>query len=79
MANDILDRELKVGDFVAFYSNIYRITKVPTKSVQDYGYVSIKTVNGTEKSRPVTKYSRYMCLIPQEDVIAWTIKTGKQL
>lgn len=71
-ATDIISRPINVGDFVAFYSNVYKVTDIGVSGTQ----VRIILANPSPSTRPVWKYSKEMCVIPAEDVTMWLLKKG---
>jgi len=75
MIKDMIGRELKVDDFVVFYSNIYRVKALgkeyPANSGR--GVVKIMIWNGGETARPVTKSSTDIALLPMADVLNWML------
>lgn len=76
---DMIGRELAVGDFVAYYSNLYEVKAVGTNraGVSDHGYVKIMIYPASKTSKPVSKYSREMVRIPAEDVTMYLLKEGQ--
>ncbi len=76
---DMIGRELAVGDFVAYYSNLYEVKAVGTNraGVSDHGYVKIMIYPASKTSKPVSKYSREMVRIPAEDVTMYLLKEGR--
>ena len=75
MIRDMIGRELKVDDFVVFYSNIYRIKGLGKEYPKDSGRGQVKLMiwNGGTTARPVTKYSRDIALLPMADVLNWML------
>lgn len=73
---DMLGRELEAGDFVVYYSSLYRVEHVATGQEGKYGYVKILIHNPSKTSRPLSKYSREMVKVPAEDVTALILKNG---
>jgi hypothetical protein len=74
MITDMIGRELKVDDFVVFYSNIYRIKSLGKARDDGRGTVKLMIWNGGSTARPVTKYSKDMALLPMGDVLNWMLK-----
>ena len=75
MVTDIIDREIVVGDYVVFTNNIYIVKKVPDKCRPDgAGSLRIMLAKPSATTRPVTKYSKDMCLINKDDVLLWLLK-----
>ena len=79
MATEMLDRHLSIGDYVVFYTNIYKVVALPANRRNGHDYVKIMILDPSPTSKPVKKHSGEMCLIPTEDVVAWCLKTGKTL
>lgn len=75
MIKDMIGRELKVDDFVVFYSNIYRVQGLGKEYPKDSGRGQVRLMiwNGGTSSRPVTKYSRDIALLPMGDVLNWML------
>ena len=73
MITDMIGRELKVDDFVVFYSNIYRVKSFGKPNTQGRGQVRMLIWNGGETARPVTKYSGDIALLPMGDVLNWML------
>ena len=71
---DIIDRPIRAGDFVAFYSNVYQVKSIRPSGNYGKGYAKIMLLDPSKTSKPVEKYSRDMCLIPAEDVTLWLLK-----
>ena len=76
---DMIGRELAVGDFVAYYSNLYEVKAIGTNraGVSDHGYVKIMIYPASKTSKPVSKYSREMVRIPAEDVTMYLLREGR--
>ena len=74
MITDMIGRELKVDDFVVFYSNIYRVKSLGKARDDGRGSVKLMIWNGGDTARPVTKYSKDMALLPMGDVLNWMLK-----
>ncbi len=74
MITDMIGRELKVDDFVVFYSNIYRVKSLGKARDDGRGSVKLMIWNGGDSARPVTKYSKDMALLPMGDVLTWMLK-----
>lgn len=76
---DAIDQELAVGDFVVFYSNIYRVKSVgTTKYSSGSGQVRLMIVDGGASSRSVVKHSKDTAKLDQQQVLLWMIKKGYQ-
>lgn len=73
MITDIINREIKVDDFVVFYSNIYRVKSLGKARDDGRGSVKLMIWNGGDTARPVTKYSKDMALLPMGDVLNWML------
>lgn len=71
---DMLDRELKVGDHVVFHNNIYRVHSLPIKPNGRYSNAKIMLHNPSKTTKPVSKTTGDMCLIPEQDFLAWKIR-----
>lgn len=71
---DILDRELKIGDHVVFHNCIYRVHSLPVRPNGKYSMLKIMLLNPSKTTKPVLKSSGDMCLIPEEDFLAWKIR-----
>jgi hypothetical protein len=74
---DVIDQELKVDDFVVFYSNIYQVKSVgTTKYESGSGQIRIKLVDAGQTNRPVTKHSKDTAKLDQQQVLMWMLKKG---
>lgn len=74
---DIVDRPIKVNDFVAFYSNVYKVVGVgAVNNRSGHGQVRIKLAEPSKTTKSVVKYSGDMCVIPEHDVTMWLLKKG---
>ena len=69
----MIGRELKVDDFVVFYSNIYRVKSLGKPNNSGHGQVRLMIWNGGQTARPVTKYSTDVALLPMGDVLNWML------
>ena len=78
MITDIIDREIKVDDWVVFYSNIYRVTSLGREYPIDSGRgaVKIKIWNGGKTSRPVQKHCKDIAVLDQNQVLMWVLKNS---
>jgi len=74
---DMIGRELKVDDFVVFYSNIYRVKALGKANATGAGTVQIMIWNGGETARPVKKHSKEMAIINKDDVLIWLLKKDR--
>jgi hypothetical protein len=75
---DIIDRPIRVGDFVAFYANVYRVEGLGQARGNGAATVKIMLADPSPTTRPVKKFSKEMCVIPAEEVTFWLLKR-KQL
>ena len=73
MIKDMIGRELKVDDFVVFYSNIYRVKSLGKATGDGDGQVRLLIWNGGKTAKPVTKWSRDIALLPIGDVLNWML------
>ena len=73
----MIGREIAVGDFVAYYSNLYEVKALGTVRSGGGGYVKILIYPASKTSKPVNKFSREMVRIPSEDVTMYLLKDGK--
>lgn len=73
---DIIDRPIREGDFVAFYSNVYKVISFGKPNSSGHGQVRIKLADPSKTTKSVVKYSGDMCVIPAEDVTMWLLKKG---
>ena len=76
---DMIGREIAVGDFVAYYSNLYEVKAIGKNraGVDDHGYIKILIYPASKTSKPVSKYSKEMVRIPAEDVTMYLLKEGR--
>jgi hypothetical protein len=73
---DIVGRPIQINDFVAFYSNVYKVIGVGKPGTSGSGPVRIKLAEPSKTTKSVVKYSRDMCVIPAADVTLWLLKKG---
>jgi hypothetical protein len=73
---DMLGRELAVGDFVVFYTNLYQVVSFGAKAISGHGYAKIMIHPPSKTSKPVRKYSREMVQVPAADVTLHLLKNG---
>jgi hypothetical protein len=73
---DMIDREIKVDDWVVFYSNLYRVRALGKASATGAGTVQIMIWNGGRFAKPVKKNSKDMAIIDRNDVLIWLLKKG---
>jgi hypothetical protein len=76
MITDIIDREIKVDDFVVFYSNIYRVKALGKSRDGGRGNVKMLIWNGGHTARPVTKFSKDIAVLDQQQVLLWMLKNS---
>jgi len=75
MITDILGREIKVGDFVVFYANVYQVKELDGRTDDILAtWVKIILVKKSLTTKPVWKNSKEMCVVPKEDVLASVLK-----
>jgi len=74
---DIIDRPIKVGDFVAFYANVYKVLELGKVRNNGSATVKILLADPSPTTRPVKKYSKEMCVIPEQDVTFWLLKRAR--
>ena len=72
----MIDREIKVDDWVVFYSNLYRVRALGKASATGAGTVQIMIWNGGRFAKPVKKNSKDMAIIDRNDVLIWLLKKG---
>ena len=73
MIKDMIGREIKVDDFVVFYSNIYQVKGLGKSNAKDQGTVKLLIWNGGHTARPVNKQSYDVALLPMGDVLNWML------
>ena len=78
MITDMIDREIRVDDWVVFYSNLYRVKALGLDRNNRYGsgMVQIMIWNGGQSAKPVKKNSNDMAIIDRNDVLIWLLKKG---
>lgn len=70
----MIGREIKVDDFVVFYSNIYRVKSLGKPyPPNNFGQVKLMIWNGGVTAKPVTKHSSDVALLPMGDVLNWML------
>jgi hypothetical protein len=74
---DMLSRELAVGDFVVYYSNLYEVKSLGRPGHSGTGSVRIMIYPPSKTSRPVLKHSSEMVRVPAEDVTLHLLKQGR--
>ena len=75
MITDIINREIKVDDFVVFYSNIYQVKALGKDMNRPNGSGQVKMLiwNGGHTARPVTKHSKDIAILDQNQVLMWML------
>ena len=78
MITDIINREIKVDDFVVFYSNIYQVKALgkDMNRPNGSGQVKIMIWNGGHTAKPVTKNSKDIAVLDKNHVLLWKISQG---
>ena len=78
MITDMIDREIRVDDWVVFYSNLYRVKALGLDRNNRYGsgMVQIMLWSGGQSAKPVKKNSKDMAIIDRNDVLIWLLKKG---
>jgi hypothetical protein len=78
MITDIINREIKVDDFVVFYSNIYQVKSLgkDLNRPNGSGQVKIMIWNGGHTAKPVTKNSKDIAVLDKNHVTLWLISQG---
>jgi hypothetical protein len=76
MITDMIDREIRVDDWVVFYSNLYRVQALGKDRNNGSGMVKIMIWNGGQSAKPVKKHSKDMAIIDRNDVLIWLLKKG---
>lgn len=71
---DIIDRPIRVGDFVAFYANVYKVLATGKARGNGAATVKIMLADPSPTTRPVQKLSKEMCVIPAQEVTFWLLK-----
>jgi hypothetical protein len=75
MITDIIGREIKVDDYVVFHNNIYKVLSLGKSRLgSDAGYVRMMLAKPSPSTRPVSKYSRDLCILHKEDILIWLLK-----
>lgn len=75
MIKDIIGREIQIGDFVVFYSNIYRVVGLGTE-YKDSGRGQVKLMiwNGGTTARAVMKGSFDVAVLDKLHVMKWLME-----
>jgi hypothetical protein len=78
MITDIINREIRVDDFVVFYSNIYQVKSLgkDMNRPNGAGQVKIMIWNGGHTAKPVTKNSKDIAVLDKNHVLLWQISQG---
>ena len=71
---DMLERPLEPGDYVVYYSNIYKVLEL-LGSAQS-SHCRILLIDKSKTTKSVKKPSYEMCKIDKEDVLIWKLKRG---
>ncbi len=76
MITDIIDREIKIDDYVVFHNNIYKVLEFGfgKPSANGGGYVKMMLAKPSPSTRPVRKYSKDLCILHKEDILIWLLK-----
>ena len=77
MITDMIDREIRVDDWVVFYSNLYRVQALGKDRNNGSGMVKIMIWNGGQSAKPVKKHSKDMAIINKDDVLIWLLKKDR--
>lgn len=75
MAVDIVGREIKVDDFVVYYSKLYQVHGVST--MHSNNFVRIMLVEKAKTTKTVNKLARECCLVDRDAVLVYLLKNGK--
>jgi hypothetical protein len=75
MILDMLRKPINIGDYVVFTNNIYEVKGLgKAHPSTGNGSVKILLINPSPSTRPVTKYSGDMVVIPKGDVLFKILK-----
>jgi hypothetical protein len=74
MITDIIDREIKIDDYVVFHNNIYKVLGLGKERHGGVGSVRIMLAKPSKTTRPVVKYSKDLCILHKEDILIWLLK-----
>ena len=79
MITDIINREIKVDDFVVFYSNIYQVKSLGKEHPANSGRGTVRIMiwNGGVTAKPVTKFSKDIAVLDKNHVLLWMLSHGK--
>ncbi len=80
MIKDIIGREIQIGDFVVFYSNIYRVVGFGDE-YKDSGRGRVKLMiwNGGASARAVMKGSYDVAVLDKMHVMKWLLEKNSQI
>ena len=76
MITDLIDREIKIDDYVVFHNNIYKVLGLGKAYSNGGGQVRIMLAKPSKTTRPVVKHSKDLCLLAKEDILIWLLKGG---
>lgn len=71
---DMIDREIKVDDYVVFYSNIYQVKGLGKARDNGRGSLKMILMDKSNTTRAVTKFSKDVCLVDKDEVVMWMLK-----
>ena len=71
MCKDIIGREIAVGDYVVYYSNIYKVLELYST-----GYAKIILAHRSKTTSSVKKYSKEMAILDPAHVTMWMLTNG---
>ena len=76
MITDLLDREIKLDNYVVFHNNLYQVKGLgkDLNRPSGSGQVRILLIDKSPTTRSVVKYSKDLCLVPEGDVLFWMLK-----
>jgi hypothetical protein len=77
MITDLIDREIKVDDYVVFHNNIYKVLGLGKDHGNGRGYVRMMLAQPSKTTRPVNKHSKDLCILHKEDILIWLLKGGQ--
>lgn len=69
MPRDLLNREIRTGDYVVFHNRLYEVKQASHRSS-----VSIELVEKSATTRAVRKQANQTCLVSKGDVMTWLLK-----
>jgi hypothetical protein len=76
MITDIIDREIKVDEYVVFYNNIYKVQGLGKPHTNGAGMVKMILAKPSKTTKSVWKFSKEMCILHKEDILIWLLKGG---